>query len=181
PWDDRDRPAEVEQFRDVPEEDDEEQSKEHREAADGEIRERREAHELRRGRHGRTTKAPVLQSRGARIRSTHKPEASTVFGGCRRIRRRGRSSRGGFADEQDPGGGDPDETEGEDGEGEGADGVREGTPEDRSDDQARPEDDRVDPERRPGHGPFDDVAEIGEGRGREGPGTRREDGDQGPL
>src|SRR5207247_10145732 len=45
PRDDRDRPAEVEQFRDVPEEDDEEQSEEHREAADGEIRDRWETQE----------------------------------------------------------------------------------------------------------------------------------------
>src|SRR5256885_16389932 len=38
PRDDCDRPAQVEQFRDVPEEGDEEQAEAHREAADGEIR-----------------------------------------------------------------------------------------------------------------------------------------------
>src|SRR5256885_10105522 len=84
PRDDRDRPAQVEQFRDIPKEDDEEQSEEQREAADRDIRDGGQLQDLRRPRHRRAPEAPALQSRDTRIMPRHGRRVTRVRGVPRR-------------------------------------------------------------------------------------------------
>src|SRR5881398_685764 len=181
PRDDRDRPAQVHELWDVPQEYEEEQAEEHRESADREIGDGRELEDRGSLGHAGSRRAPVLQSRAVGIRRGHEPWNSLAVGRARGIRRRAPRLFRGLPDEGDPGPGNADETEGQDGEGEGPDGFRERPAEDRPDDEAGSEDDRIDAEGRAGDRPLDDVAEVGERGGRERPRSRGEDRDERPL
>src|SRR2546428_251294 len=128
----------------------------------------------------RPTTPRVLQSGVVRIRNVRR----TPSAGLRRDR--GFWNDGGargfqrLADEQHAGPGDSDKAEGDHRERDRPERLRQGAAEHRSHDEPRSEDDRVNSEGGSGHGVLDDVAQIGEGRGRERPGTGGEDDDKGP-